>query len=75
MISNELKLNPEGDAYVLHTEFRARRDERAYTILQHVSIYAELLYADGQIDADVLGAIQIDVVCAHLAIDVARQEA
>jgi hypothetical protein len=67
-------LNETGTGYEAYTDFRARRDERGYTILQHISNYAELQYAAGQIDADVLGAVQIDVVCAHLSIDVARQE-
>lgn len=73
MIANELKLNPEGTAYDLFSEFQARRDERAYTILTHIQVYVETFEAYGEYTPEVVKAVQIDVLVAHLAIDVARQ--
>lgn len=64
MIANELKLNPEGDAYDLFSEFQARRDERAYKILGNAAVYVEFLTADGQYSQEVLKAVQIDVLVA-----------
>lgn len=74
MSANELQLNAAGDAIDLCSDFRARRDERAYTILQHAVAYVEMAYHAGHIGPDVLKAAQMDVLVAQLAIDIGRRE-
>jgi hypothetical protein len=74
MIVNELHLNAAGDAYVLHEEFRARRDERAYQILSNAAAYVIIAHAAGQYPIEVVKAVQIDCAVAQMAIDVARRE-
>jgi hypothetical protein len=71
--ANALQYTSDG-SIDLASEWRARRDEKAYTILRHINDYAELLYAHGEMTAEVLRAVQLDVVSAHVAIDVTRQQ-
>jgi len=73
MTSNELQWNADHTAYDLFTDWRARRDERAYTILAHVQTFVETFAAYGKYTPEVVRAVQLDVMAAQLAIDVARQ--
>lgn len=73
MNANELQLNANGDAYDLFSDFRARRDERAYTMLNNASVYVVLQHASGHYSVDVVRAVQLDCVAAQLSIDVARR--
>lgn len=45
MHANELPLNQASDAYDLASEFRARRDERAYALLNNAVAYVIIAHA------------------------------
>ena len=71
--ANALHLNAQGDAYDLFSDFRARRDERAYMMLNNASVYVVLQHAAGHYSVDVVRAVQLDCITAQLSIDVARR--
>jgi hypothetical protein len=74
MIANELQLNASGDAYDLFSDWRARRDERAYMMLNNASTYVVLMHAAGHYSIEVVRAVQLDCAVSQMAIDVARME-
>lgn len=66
-------LNKTATGYEAYTEFRARRDEKAYRILNNAAATVLLGHAAGHYTLEVAKAVQIDCMTAQLAIDVARQ--
>lgn len=66
MIANELTYTPEGNID-LFSDWRARRDERAYQLLNNVAAYVIIAHAAGQYPIEVVRAVQLDVMVAQLS--------